>query len=104
MREKITHFTKRGQQETADFVSQVTTVVNKTTSSVDTYIAPVRSSVLERFPVLFSLLVTFGATTTFLGFEKIIEHIDFLNRHPFVVLILGMSILAFTGTIYKKLQ
>ncbi len=104
MKEKIAELGRKGQQGTADFVTQVTTVVSKTTSGVDTYIAPVRKSVLQRFPVLFSLLVTFGATTTFLGFEKIIETIPFLNQHPVIVLILGMSILAFTGTIYKKLQ
>ena len=104
MKEKIVQLGRKGQQGTADFVSHVTTVVSKTTSGVDTYIAPVRTSVLQRFPVLFSLLVTFGATTTFLGFEKIIEGVPFLNQHPVLVLILGMSILAFTGTIYKKLR
>jgi len=104
MKEKISALGKRGRQETADLMSHVTNVVSSTTTGVDTYIAPVRKSVLERFPIVFSFLVTFGATTTFLGFEKIIESIDFLNRHPFIVLILGMSVLAFTGTLYKKLQ
>ena len=48
-------------------------VVTKATTEVDTYISPIRTSVLKRFPILFSLLTTFGVATTFLGFEKIVE-------------------------------
>ena len=104
MKNTINNLQKSSVKKTSEFASQVVGVVNKTTSGVDSYVAPVRNSVLQRFPIVFSLLVTFGVTTTFLGFEKIIESIPFLNDHPVVVLILGMSILAFTGTLYKKLR
>jgi uncharacterized integral membrane protein len=79
-------------------------VVTKATTEVDTYISPIRTSVLKRFPILFSLLTTLGVATTFLGFEKIVSTIPFLDQNPFVMLILGISILAATGTLYKKLS
>jgi midasin (ATPase involved in ribosome maturation) len=87
-----------------DFVSQVTTMVDKTTAQVDSYIAPVRESILKRFPVLFSLLTTFGVATTFYGFEKFVDGIPLLAHNPLLMLILGMGILAVTGTLYKKLS
>jgi midasin (ATPase involved in ribosome maturation) len=87
-----------------DLVSHVTTIMDKTTAGVDSYIEPVRSSILKRFPILFSILTTFGVSTTFYGFEKVVDGIPVLSTHPFLMLILGMSILAFTGTLYKKLS
>ena len=104
MKEQVKRTFNKSQDFTKSTFDTVSTIVTKTTTSVDGYIAPVRKSVLERFPVLFSLLVTFGVTTTFLGFEKIIAQIDVLDRNPFLVLILGMGILASTGTLYKKLK
>ena len=79
-------------------------VVSKASQDIDGYIAPIRTSVLTRFPILFSLLTTFGVAITFLGFEKIVSKVVFLDQHPFVMLILGISILAVTGTLYKKLS
>ncbi len=78
--------------------------VTKVTTETDTYIKPLRKSVLARFPIVFSLLTTFGVATTFLGFEKIVSNVAFLDRHPVLMLILGISILAATGTLYKKLS
>jgi hypothetical protein len=85
-------------------INTIDSTVTRATSEVDTYINPLRSSVLKRFPIVFSLLTTFGVATTFLGFEKIVSDISFLDEHPVVMLILGISILAVTGTLYKKLS
>ncbi len=79
-------------------------VVSKATQEMDGYIAPIRKSVLNRYPIIFSLLTTFGVATTFLGFEKIVSNIAFLDQHPLIMLILGICILAATGTLYKKLS
>lgn len=78
-------------------------VMSKATQEMDGYIAPIRSSVLNRYPIVFSLLTTFGVATTFLGFEKIVSNIAFLDQHPIIMLLLGICILAATGTLYKKL-
>lgn len=79
-------------------------VVTKTAKDMNGYISPLRTSVLTRFPIVFSLLTTLGVATTFLGFEKIVSNISFLDQHPVIMLILGISILAATGTLYKKLS
>ena len=72
-------------------------------STLNKYVVPVRHSILKRFPVLFALLVSFGATATFLGLEKIIIRYQFLNNSPELILFLGITILFFTGKLYKKL-
>lgn len=75
-----------------------------TAKELDSYVAPVRSSVLRRFPILFTLLTTFGVAATFFAFEKILSQYELLNRYPWLILLLGLSTLAFTGTLYKKLD
>lgn len=89
---------------TSNTFNTVDGVVTKATTEVDTYIRPIRTSILKRFPIMFSLLTTFGVATTFLGFEKIVTAIPMLDQNPILLLILGISILAVTGTLYKKLS
>ncbi len=67
------------------------------------YVIPVRQSIIRRFPVLFMLLVSLGASATFLGLEKMITRYDLLNNSPELILLLGITILIFTGRLYKKL-
>ena len=63
-----------------------------------------RDSTFTRFPIVFSLLTTFGLVATLYGFEKVIDNIDMLNKHPEILLIVGLTTLAATGTLYKKLS
>ncbi|HMO78338.1 MAG TPA: hypothetical protein PKA42_01785 [Candidatus Paceibacterota bacterium] len=72
-------------------------------SSLNNYVVPVRQSILKRFPVLFAFLVSFGATATFLGLERLIIRYQFLNNSPELILLLGITILFLTGKLYKKL-
>ncbi len=60
-------------------------------------------SVFQRFPLVFTLLGAFGLVATFYGFEHIIDQIDFLASNPFLLLVLGIGTLIFTGQLYKKL-
>ena len=85
-------------------LTHIDTLVEATTATVDTYVAPVRKSVAQRYPGLFSILTTFGAATTFLGFEQIMLTSTLLQQHPFLILLIGVGILALTGTLYKKLS
>ena len=57
-----------------------------------------------RYPFLFSLLVTAGFVAVVDGFGGIIEGIPYLQDHPLVVLIGGLVILLFTGSLYRKLS
>ncbi len=99
-----THVLSSGTVVTKQAIGTVENVMNKAAKNMDSYIRPIRTSVLTRYPILFSLLTTLGVATTFLGFEKIVSQIPFLDQHPFVMLILGVGILAVTGTLYKKLS
>jgi len=104
MKEKAVTFIKQTSTRSKTAFDSIDTVTRTATREIDSYLAPTRKSILKRFPVLFSLLATFGLVMTFLGFEKIVSQITFLDQNPLVMLILGVSILAATGTLYKKLK
>lgn len=63
-----------------------------------------RDSTFTRFPIIFSLLTTFGLVATLYGFEKVIDKIDFLSNNPEILLFIGLLVLAGTGSLYKKLS
>jgi hypothetical protein len=86
--------------ETADSLSAV---VTKTETQIDKVVSPARKRVLQRFPSLFLLLITLGVTATILGLEQLILQVEYLRENPSLVLIIGLSLLIFTGTLYKKL-
>ncbi len=62
-----------------------------------------RDSAFKRFPLLFTLLGTFGVIATFYGFQHVFESIPLLADHPYIALIVGLVILFATGKLYKKL-
>jgi uncharacterized membrane protein YphA (DoxX/SURF4 family) len=62
-----------------------------------------RKHAFARFPLLFTLLGTFGVVATMYGFNGILENIPLLVNNPYISLIVGLVILVFTGTLYKKL-
>jgi hypothetical protein len=74
------------------------------TKTVDGYVMPVRETLFKRFPVLFSVLVTFGVSATFIGFEQMLLQYELLRNNPELILIFGVVVLVFTGTLYKKLS
>ncbi len=63
-----------------------------------------RRAVFERFPLVFTLLGSFGLVATFYGFERLIDKIDLFANNPWILLGTGVATLAVTGTLYKKLQ
>ena len=70
---------------------------------VHAVVAPAQKNAFKKFPILFSLLVTCGMSATFLGFERLLLTISVLENYPVVMLVTGITILVFTGTLYKKL-
>lgn len=62
-----------------------------------------RDSVFKRFPIIFTLLGTFGLVATFYGFQHIISSVPFLANNPYITLAVGLLVLLLTGTLYKKL-
>jgi hypothetical protein len=63
-----------------------------------------RESVYARFPLLFTLLGTFGLVATFYGFEHLIDQSRILSENPLILLAVGISTLIVTGRLYKKLD
>jgi hypothetical protein len=57
----------------------------------------------KKFPLFFTLLTAFGVVITYNGIHGLIEKVDWLNNNPVIPLIVGILILLFTGTLYKKL-
>jgi hypothetical protein len=80
------------------------TTVTSTSQQLEQALLPVRESFAARYPTLFSLLATFGVATTFLGFEQLLLSSQLLQQYPLLIFSLGVSILALTGTLYKKLK
>lgn len=75
-----------------------------TVKTIGTDVVLVRKTILHRFPILFGLLVTVGVTAVLLGIEQLILKYHILSGHPELILFIGVSILAFTGKLYKKLS
>lgn len=82
----------------------IDTTVISGTKKIDTLVSPTRLTFAKRYPTLFSLLATLGVIMTFLGIEQLLLTADILERHPMLILALGIAILALTGTLYKKLS
>jgi hypothetical protein len=62
-----------------------------------------RESVAERYPMTFALVGTFGLVSTFYGFEKMIDKVQLLVNHPWILLLIGISTLSITGLALRKL-
>ncbi|MDZ7786450.1 MAG: hypothetical protein U5L95_05010 [Candidatus Saccharibacteria bacterium] len=63
-----------------------------------------RKAVFERFPLVFTMLGAFGLAATIYGFEGILDEVDLFADNPWILLGTGIITLAFTGTLYKRLQ
>jgi len=92
------------QEQVEDVFRLADRAATTTFKAVDSYVAPVRRSILQRFPVLFGLLATIGAAAIILGVEQIILKYQILANHPELILLIGICLLAFTGRLYKKLS
>lgn len=62
-----------------------------------------RTRVGHRFPLVTSLIATFGFVSLLYGFEKFIDSVPFLANNPIVLFLVGIVTLVITGTVYKKL-
>lgn len=78
--------------------------VENATMKVNQFMENKTQGVFNKYPVTFSFLVLFGVMSVLHGFDEIIFKIPLLNNHPILVFIIGLFILIFTGTLYKRLQ
>lgn len=85
---------------------EINTVARKVEGAVgatEKIVVPVRDSLFKRFPILLTLLVTFGVVATFYGVEGMINEVAWLRERPFLILLVGLAALLFTGKLYQKL-
>jgi hypothetical protein len=87
--------------EVANLAEELT---EKTTSDLNNLAEPFRKSAFKRFPTLFSMLVAFGATSTFFGMEQILIKYQLLENYPWLIFGIGVTILIITGKLYQKLK
>lgn len=81
------------------FLNSTLKQVEETTKTID----PLRRSIFRRFPMFFTVLVTFGVGATFFGIERILAMTPLFNNHPWLTFVLGLTILTVTGKLYAKL-
>lgn len=93
---------KTVEGELTSLVNELDFSVDDLTKRLDREIEPVRHSVFKRYPVIFTLLATFGVAATFFALEQILAQYDVLNRYPWLILLIGVITLALTGTLYKN--
>lgn len=74
------------------------------TAEINRLFAEKGESVFERYPLLFSLLIVFGATMVTQGIKDLLSEVSFLKDNPLVMLLAGLVVLVVTGTLYKKLK
>jgi len=102
---KTTDVITKTANTTTTYVLDTTDVISsEVKQTIESHVAPLRQSVLKRYPVLFSFLGIFGLATTYYGFEKILSQYDLLNQYPWLILGLGVAVLTFTGTLYKRMN
>lgn len=71
---------------------------------VDSYMGRRSRSVFEKYPLLFSLLGTFGIVCVLYGFDAILDEYPLMKEQPLIPLVAGVLILVVTGSLYKRLQ
>ncbi len=78
--------------------------VENLTQKVHDYMEERGRDVLGRYPLLFSVLATFGLVSVLYGFERVIDGIPFFHENPILILLMGFAILIFTGSLYKHFR
>lgn len=62
-----------------------------------------RDSAFRKFPLIFTLLGTFGVVSVLYGVQHLFDKVPYLVNNPILAVIVGLVILLLTGTLYKRL-
>ena len=60
--------------------------------------------VFRRYPFTFTFLSIFGFASVLYSFERMLDQVPFVQKHPAIMLFFGLILLTITGTLYKWLQ
>jgi hypothetical protein len=84
-------------------IHKATSMIHDVVEETHRSISPIRRTIFRRFPMLFTLLVTFGVAATFFALERIFAVTPIFNNHPWFTLSCGLFVLLVTGKLYAKL-
>ena len=77
--------------------------IEKVAQKADEKLIYYQQTAFHRYPVLFSFLAVFSTASILYGFELILGRVDFFKSYPFVLILIGVGVLFFTGMLYKVL-
>lgn len=86
--------------ENKDPLQKVEQIVKSVHDNTSKYTSPV----LHKYPLLFAFLVIFSAVAIMNGFNTLVDNITYFNENPVVLILIGVTILALTGKLYKWLE
>jgi len=78
--------------------------IEQLTKEIHDHIERQGRNVFKRYPLTFALLATFGVSAVVSGFKGFVDEIDILRDNPLALFVLGVVILLFTGSLYKRLN
>lgn len=78
--------------------------LEETMRELNDYMHERHRSAFGRYPLLFSLLGAFGVVATLYGFEQTLDDIALFREMPWIPLGIGIAVLVFTGTLYRKID
>lgn len=64
----------------------------------------IRDTYAQKYPLLFTLGGALGLVATFYGFEKLIDKYNLFANNPWLLMGMGLLLLAITGSFYNKLR
>lgn len=78
--------------------------VEDLTSKANKVFSKKGKSVFEKYPLTFALLVVVGATLMSQGIKELLIQTPLFKNQPLTMFVVGVTILVFTGSLYKKLD
>ncbi len=83
-----------------DPILEIERLVKKIHDEAGRYTKPV----LNRYPLLFAFLLTFSLAAILHGFELLTDEMPLFREKPWLLMVIGVVMLFFTGTLYKLLE
>lgn len=85
---------------TKDPIQEVERVIKGVHDNAGKYTQPI----LSRYPLLFAFLIIFSVSSIMKGFGDLISEVDFLDKNPLILMLMGILALLLTGRLYKWLK
>jgi hypothetical protein len=78
--------------------------VENLSNQVNKLMASRTKSAFERYPITFGITILFGAISVHEGLKGVMKEFGLLEINSWYLIVIGLSLLTVTGTLYKKLE